>query len=161
MGTGKSSVGRELARRKKRHFADLDEVIELKERRRIADIFAEDGEAYFRKLEKKNLKEISRQDNFVVACGGGVVLDKDNLKLMKDTGILVCLSAEPAVILKRVSGDRSRPLLNTDNPAKRIDLLLKMRAPYYMQADKIVDTSRISVKEAADRICRIISARGR
>ncbi len=155
MGTGKSAVGRELAKIKKWHFVDLDEFIELRQQRRIADIFAKEGEPYFRKIEKKALKEVSTQDKFVVACGGGIVLDKDNIKLMKKTGMLICLSATAKEILKRVSKDTHRPLLNVGEPLKRVELLLKMRAPYYMQADKIINTSNLSVKQVANKISKI------
>ncbi len=155
MGTGKSAVGRQLAKIKKWYFVDLDELIELKQKSRIVDIFAKYGEAYFRGIEKKALKEVSVQDKFVVACGGGVVLDKYNIKLMKKTGMLICLSATPAEILKRVSAQTHRPLLNVKNPLKRIELLLKMRAPSYMQADKIINTSNLSVKQVAQKISKV------
>ena len=157
MGTGKSSVGCQLAKERGWNFIDLDELIELKEQRRIVDIFAKDGEAYFRKIEKNILKQVSTQKKFVVACGGGVVLDKDNIKLMKKTGRMICLYASPEQILKRVSLNNDRPLLNVDKPQKRIELLLKMRAPYYMQADKIIDTSNLSVKQVVKKISKILA----
>ena len=156
MGTGKTAVGREVARSKKWRFLDLDELIELKEKAAIADIFAKKGEPYFRKLEKKVLKEASAQKNFVVACGGGIVSDKDNINIMKETGIIVCLEASPEAILKRTSGYTHRPLLNVDDPKKQIGLLLKLRAPYYALADRAIDTSAISIAEAAGRILKII-----
>ncbi len=157
MATGKTSVGEELARRKKWHFLDLDNLIELKEKRSIADIFVKAGEPYFRRVEQETLKEVSRENNFVVACGGGIVINKANIKMMKDTGIIICLSAEPSVILKRTSGYTHRPLLNTADPKKQIELLLKLRAPYYAQADKTIDTSKISVKEVAGEILKLIT----
>lgn len=159
MGTGKTSVGRQLAKDKGWNFIDLDELIELKEQRRIVDIFAKEGEPYFRKIEKKFLKQVSTQKKFVVACGGGIVLDKDNIKLMKKTGILICLCANCEEILKRVSSSNHRPILNVAKPRERIELLLKMRAPYYMQADKTIDTSRLSVKQVAAKISKIIAAK--
>ncbi|MDD5561055.1 MAG: shikimate kinase [Candidatus Omnitrophica bacterium] len=161
MGTGKTSVGCQLAKEKGLNFVDLDELIELKEQRRIVDIFCREGEAYFRKIEKRVLRDVSTQKDFVVACGGGVVLDKDNIKLMKKTGTMICLSASPEEILKRTSANKDRPLLNVDKPKKRIELLLKMRAPYYMQADKIIDTSRFSVKQVAGKISKMLASKGR
>lgn len=155
MGTGKSAVGRELAGKKKLRFVDLDELIELKEKRAISDIFAKKGEPYFRKIEKRVLKEVSRSKGLVVACGGGIVLDKDNIKIMKETGIMVCLTASPEAILKRTSAFTHRPLLNVKEPKKQIGLLLKMRAPYYAKADKAIDTSRLSVRTVASRILKI------
>ncbi len=157
MGTGKTSVGRQLAKERGWSFVDLDELIELKEQRRIVDIFAKEGEAYFRKIEKKTLKQVATQKKFVVACGGGVVLDKDNIKLMKKTGMMFCLYASPEEILRRVSVNNDRPLLNVGKPQKRIELLLKMRAPYYMQADKTIDTSHFSVKQVVGKISKILA----
>jgi len=159
MGTGKTTVGNLLASKKKRHFVDLDELITLREKRSIPDIFTKDGEPYFRRIEKQILKEVSKEKKFVVACGGGIVLDKENIKIMKETGVMVCLVASPEVILKRTSGMAHRPLLNVRDPKKQIDLLLKLRTPYYAQADKTIDTSKISEKEVVDKIIKIISAK--
>jgi len=159
MGTGKTTVGRLLAAQKKWNFIDLDELIELKEQRRIVDIFAKDGEPYFRKIEKKFLKQVSTQKKFVVACGGGIVLDKDNIKIMKKTGVLICLCANCEEILKRVSSSSHRPILNVAKPRERIELLLKLRAPYYMQADKTIDTSLLSVKQVVAKISKILAAK--
>ena len=129
MGTGKSAVGKALAKKKEWCFVDLDELIELKERRLIREIFAKEGEPYFRKVEKSVLKEVAKEKNFVVACGGGIVTDKANIKTMKASGEIICLAATSAVILKRTSLYRHRPLLNVTNPKKPIELLLKLRAP--------------------------------
>lgn len=152
MGTGKTAVGRELAKKKKRQFVDLDELIELKEKRIISDIFAKEGEPYFRKIEKKTLKEAAKEKGFVVACGGGIVIDEENIRVMKASGTIICLSAAPEVILKRVCGAAHRPLLNVKNPRERIELLLKLRAPYYAKADKTIDTSNLSIKEVVAKI---------
>ena len=157
MGTGKTAVGKELARKKKWRFADLDELIELKEKRTISDIFAKEGEPYFRRIEQTVLKEVSREKKFVVACGGGIVINKANIEIMQDSGMIICLTAEPSVILKRTSGYAHRPLLNVANPKKQIELLLKLRAPYYARADKTIDTSRLSVKEAVGKILKLIT----
>jgi shikimate kinase len=156
MATGKTSVGRTLAAKLKRRFVDLDDLIELKEKRTIAEIFAKNGEPYFRRVEKKVLKEVSREKKFVVACGGGIVMDKDNIKAMKETGLFICLAASPEAILKRTCGTSHRPLLKVRHPKKQIELLLKLRAPYYALADKTIDTSELSVKQVADKISKLI-----
>jgi shikimate kinase len=155
MGTGKTSVGCELAKKKKWRFVDLDQLIELKEKRTIAEIFAKEGEAYFRKIEKQALKRVAKEKCFVVGCGGGIVINEENIKIMKASGKVICLSARADVILKRVSGETHRPLLNVENPKERIDLFLKLRSPYYALADKTIDTSRLSVKEVVSKILNI------
>ena len=157
MGTGKSVVGRELAKKNKCQFIDLDELIELKEKKRICDIFTKDGEPYFRRIEKKVLKEVSREKKFIVACGGGIVIDKENIQLMKKTGLIICLTATPKVIFKRVSGYKHRPKLNLAQPKKQIEFLLKLRSSYYARADKTVNTSGISVKEVVHRISKLMA----
>lgn len=155
MGTGKTSVGKELAKQKKWQFVDLDDLIELREKKRICDIFAKDKEPYFRRVEKLVLKEVAGQKNFVVACGGGIVMDADNIRIMKESGRVICLSASPEVILKRTSGFAHRPLLNVKDPKKQIDLLLKMRSPFYAQADNIIDTSGLSIKTVVAKILNL------
>lgn len=161
MGTGKTVVGRELAKKKKWHFVDLDELIELREKTSIADIFAKEGEPYFRRLEKQALKVVARERKFVVACGGGIIIDEGNIRIMKDTGIIICLSARPEVILKRTSGSMHRPLLNVKNPKEKIGLLLKLRSPYYAEAGKIIDTSKLSIKQVTHKILKILSGKNK
>ncbi len=159
MATGKTAVGRELARKKKWQFVDLDELIELREKRLIREIFAKDGEPYFRKVERSALKEVAREKNFVVACGGGVVLDKDNIKDMRQSGKIICLSASPDVILKRISGSTRRPLLNVPKPKEKIELLLKLRAPYYARAGCVIDTSKLTVAKVVEKVLKVTSHR--
>lgn len=155
MGTGKTLVGKELAKKKKLHFLDLDDLIELKEKRSIADIFSYKGEPYFRRLETEVLKEVACEKGFVVATGGGIVINSENIKVMKESGAVICLTAKPQVILKRTSGYAHRPLLNVKDPKKQVEHLLKLRAPYYAQADKAIDTSRLSVKEVVAKIIKL------
>jgi len=152
MATGKSAAGKEFARKKKLRFLDLDELIELRERRTISDIFAKDGEPCFRRIEKRTLKEVAREQGFVVACGGGIVIDPENIRIMKDSGKVICLQATPEVILKRASGCAHRPLLNVSDPGKQIELLLKLRAPYYARADKTINTSKLTVEQVVEKI---------
>jgi len=161
MGTGKTAAGKELAKIKEWQFVDLDELIELKEKRTIPDIFAKSGEPYFRRIEKRVLQEVAKEEKFVVACGGGIVIDKDNIKVMKDTGIIICLFATPEVILKRASGYTHRPLLNVSDQKKQIELLLKLRAPYYAQADKTIDTSKLAVEQVVEKIIGVTKFRRR
>jgi len=157
MGTGKTSVGKELAKASKRQFVDLDELIELKEKRPISDIFAKDGELYFRRIESNTLKEVAKESNFVIGCGGGIVINPENIKIMKESGLMFCLAATPEVIIKRTSGSAHRPLLNVKDPKKQISHLLKLRSCYYAQADKTIDTSKLSIKQVASKISKLIT----
>ena len=157
MGTGKTSAGKEAARLTGRSFMDLDVLIEKKEKRAISDIFAKEGERYFRALEKETLKRVSQGKRLIVACGGGIVIDKENIKIMNETGIIICLTAQPQVILKRTLVYTHRPLLNVKDPGKQIELLLKSRAPYYAKAQATLDTSKLSVKQVARNIIKAAS----
>ena len=152
MGTGKSAAGREVARLQKSRFIDLDELIEQKEKQAICEIFSQKGEPYFRQVEKSALAEIAHQNDLVVSCGGGIVLDQGNIDLMKQTGVMICLTAAPEVILARTRIFKHRPILNVKNPEEKIKALLGERAPYYAQAEKTIDTSKISVEQTGQMI---------
>ncbi|MFC1594585.1 shikimate kinase, partial [Candidatus Omnitrophota bacterium] len=104
MGAGKTAVGKLLANRLNRTFVDVDDVIEQRESRPISDIFSQDGEPYFRKIEKEATKEVALQPKRVIACGGGVVLDKENIANLKGTSTIIYLKTTPEVILKRTKG---------------------------------------------------------
>jgi shikimate kinase len=156
MGTGKSAVGKAIAKKKHLRFIDLDNAIEKKEKRLINDIFAQEGEPYFRILEKNALKEAAKGRNLVVACGGGIVLAPENIRAMKKTGKIICLAALPEAIVERTRRSRHRPLLNVADPEKKIKELLKTRAPFYSLADITIDTASLSVKEVADKIIQLI-----
>ena len=156
MGTGKSAVGRELAKRLNLRLVDIDDLIVRKEKRSINDIFSQNGEPYFRKVESQVLKEVSEQENQVVSCGGGIVLNPENTALMKQTGRLVCLSARPEVIFERVKRHTHRPLLQVADPLVKIRELLAARKPYYEQAEFVIDSSEIPIKEVVDKILELI-----
>jgi len=156
MGTGKTAVAEELARRLKREYVSLDERIEKKEKRTIPKIFAESGESYFRDVESQIVKEISDKESLVIDAGGGVVIREENVSHLKKNGILVCLKATPEVILERTKHVSHRPLLNVPNPKEKIQELLNKREPYYTRADYLVDTSNLSIKEVTEEILNII-----
>jgi shikimate kinase len=156
MGTGKTAVGKELAKSLKFKFVDIDDLIVRKEKRAINDIFNQSGEPYFRKVEKERLKEITSQKNQVVSCGGGIVIDQDNIALMKQAGRLISLTARPEVIFERTKKGVHRPLLNVADPLNRITELLRARKPYYERADASIDTSDLSVRQVAENILELI-----
>lgn len=143
MGTGKTSVGRALAEYLGKTFFELDVLIQRKAGKDIPAIFREDGEIAFRELEIETVKDISREENAVIACGGGVVLNKINIDRLKQRALVVHLEASPRIILKRISGDgEERPLLATENPALTIRELMRYRRPFYQRAADInINTS--------------------
>ena len=156
MATGKTSVGRSLSKRLKREFFEIDEIIEKKEGTSIKKIFETKGEEYFRKLEKEIVKEASKKDGVIISAGGGAVIDEENFKNLKENGILVCLSSSVEIILERTRGQKSRPLLNTPDPKKKIEELLKKRAPYYKKADFCIDTDSLTVEQVVDKIVEFV-----
>lgn len=156
MGTGKTAVGKELSKRLNLDFVDIDKMIVEREKRSINDIFASSGEQYFRKIEKEILEETANQKAKVVSCGGGIVLNYDNIALMKQTGSLIALSARIDVILQRTKNNNKRPLLNAANPKEKIAELLEFRKPYYSKADFIIDTSDLSVGQVVEKILAVV-----
>jgi len=154
MGTGKTAVGQLLAKKLGRKFIELDLLIEQKAGKSIPEIFQQDGEIAFRELEIEVTKEVAGRKNAVIACGGGLVLNKINIDRLRKEGIIVYLTASPRVILKRVSSEEgNRPLLEVDNPTLTIQELLKFRKPFYERAaDITVNTSRLDINAVAERI---------
>jgi len=156
MGTGKTVVGKALAWKLNREFVELDTLIEQKAGKPIPEIFQQDGEVAFRELEIEVAKEVSGNKNQVIACGGGVVLNKINIDRLKKDSVIVYLTASPQVILERVSdgGDGwERPLLKASNKAEKIQELLRFRKPFYEQAADIrVNTSKLDIGAVAEQI---------
>jgi len=157
MGSGKTSVGKELSKRLGYPFIDTDEIIESREGMPISLIFKEKGEGYFRDLERSVVHELSGVRDAVIATGGGVIKNKDNISDLSNRGALIWLKTEPEVILKRVMAEGGkRPLLNVEEPLKEINRLLLEREPLYMQSDLTIDTSYITPGEAADEIIEML-----
>ncbi|MCF7873285.1 MAG: shikimate kinase [Candidatus Omnitrophica bacterium] len=156
MGTGKTAVGRVLADKLSRRFVEMDQLIEKQENKEIKDIFAENGQEYFRKLENQLLKKLSSQSNLVVSCGGGVVCNQDNLDILQNTGYVFSLSASPNSIFERIKGSNHRPLLNGANPLEKIKELLEIRKLFYKKAGIKIDTDNLSVEDVADYILKLL-----
>lgn len=154
MGTGKTAVGKKLAKRLGWKFVDVDELIERSAKIPIAKIFAEHGEAVFRRLERRHILRAIHGRHQVIATGGGAVLDPQNRSRLRASGPVVCLTANPQTIVKRVGGKgRTRPLLSVGKtPLSRIKALLAQRAKTYAQADLTIDTSPLSVDEVVERL---------
>ena len=156
MGTGKSAVGRKLAKRLGMKYLDTDELIEEREGSSIHHIFEEKGESYFRKVESAMVREVSHLDRYVISTGGGVVLKDENIEALRRNGFIICLTANPEVILKRTEKTGDRPLLNEPNPGKRIKELLRMRQAYYEKVDFSVDTSDLGMEEVIRKIEEVL-----
>ena len=152
MAVGKSAVGRALARRLRRRFVDLDAMIEKSEGTKIREIFARRGEPYFRALEKQTLSDVLAQSGQVIATGGGVVMDDENLQLLKEKARLVGLTAGMDDLLRRVGRNSKRPLLQGGNIRARMEELLSQRQHRYEQAEIIVDTSGLTIDQVVERI---------
>lgn len=156
MAVGKSAVGRNLAKRLHRRFVDLDRVIEKRAGLKVREIFEQKGEAAFRELEKQSLADLLEQPGQVIATGGGVVMDEDNLSLLKEKALLVGLTASTEVILARVGNGAKRPLLKGSNRRERIEELLKSRREKYAQAHITVDTSDLNLAQVVDKIVEAV-----
>jgi 3-dehydroquinate synthase len=152
MGTGKTAVGREVARQLNRRFVDMDTRIEARAGKSIPEIFAQDGEPAFRRMEAALCQELSAHEGLVIATGGGTLVDPRNRALMMETGRVICLDAEPEQILRRVRDNEDRPLLDVDDPRAEIERLLAVRRAAYAAIPWHVDTTDLSIEQVAERV---------
>jgi shikimate kinase len=151
MGTGKTTVGRLLAARLDMEFVDTDALIEERHGA-IPEIFETVGEAGFRVMERKVAAELGERTGLVIATGGRMVLDPENLRALSRNGHIFCLTASPDEIYRRLSsGIENRPLLSEDDPRGRIVELLAERQPDYLRFQQ-VDTDGMSASEIADQV---------
>ena len=158
MGAGKSTIGKMLADRTGRKFFDTDSVIVEKTGVEIDLIFEIEGEAGFRKRERKLIEELTALDDIVLATGGGAVLSSANRNHLKQRGTVVYLQASAEQLFERTAKDKKRPLLQTEDRLGKIREILAVREPLYMEiADEIVATDSKSVKQIVDTLCRIKS----
>lgn len=159
MGTGKTEVGKILSQRLGFIFVDVDTEIEKEQGMKITEIFKKYGEQRFRELEADVIKRISDRQCIVISTGGGAVLRQENIDNLRKKGVIVCLSASPETILMRTSNSDDRPLLQVEDPMKRIKELLEFRKPYYEKADIMIDTEGKTPIEVADEIIQKIKDR--
>ena len=155
MGSGKSTVGRELHQRLGYPLVDMDQVIEQRAGKSIAAIFASEGEEVFRDMETALLVELCdlAAPRRIISTGGGVIGREQNRAILRQLGYVVWLQAPLSVILDRTSKNRDRPLLHTDDPAARIEALLDVRKPHYAEAAHLrVDTAGLDCGELATGI---------
>ena len=153
MGTGKTAVGKRLAKRLGWRFVDVDALIEEAANMPVARIFAERGEGVFRRLERRTIGRVIHGHQQVIATGGGAFVDPQSRARLRASGPVICLTAQPRTILARVGRRaQTRPLLaGHADPLSRIRTLLGQRARAYAQADLTIDTTHLSVEETAER----------
>jgi shikimate kinase len=163
MGTGKTEVGRRLARALGRPFVDTDRLVETKAGRSVAAIFAEDGEAGFRTLERAAVAEACALSDAVIATGGGALADPQNRRQLAAAGPVICLTASPEEILRRVGDPGSRPLLaGAVTEAERLGRvrdLLVARAAVYASATHTIDTTGLTPDQVVERVRTAVEAR--
>ena len=154
MGSGKSTVGRQLSRRLGLPFMDTDSRIEKEQKKSITDIFAAEGEEAFRKMETQVLRAVREEGvSRVVSTGGGLPTREENRGIMKEAGMVVFLRVRPETVYTRLQGDTTRPLLQKADPQAEIRRLLAERNPVYESgADLIVDVDGRTPEELAEEI---------
>ena len=152
-GAGKTTVGRALAKKLDKRFIDSDHEIEARTGASIPLIFEIEGEAGFRQREMDVIRELTQQDDIVLATGGGAILKPENRECLKTRGTVIYLRASVNSILQRTSHDKNRPLLQTADPRQRLEQLASEREPYYLEvADLVIDTGRPNVQSLVQTI---------
>jgi len=153
MGSGKTTIGRQLARQMNREFFDSDHEIESRTGANIPLIFELEGEQGFRKRETAMIDELSQKNNVVIATGGGAVLAEANRIMLQQRGHVIYLSATVEQLWERTRLDKNRPLLQTENPREKIEQLIELRDPLYREvADIIIDTGNGNLKTTVREI---------
>ena len=152
MGSGKSSTGRYVAERLGRPFLDMDTEIERREGRSIPEIFAKSGEPFFRELERNLVRELAAQPGLVIAPGGGIVLNPDNIRDFAATGLVINLRVSPEWVLKRIGQDPHRPLLQGADPLQRIRDLMEKRRTLYASVPYQLETDGLTPEAVGDQV---------
>lgn len=160
MGCGKTTYGKKLAKRLQYTFIDTDIAIEKQEGMKISSIFEEKGEAYFRELERQTVEAISNQGCSVIATGGGIIKNADNMKKLMRTGVIVYLRATPDLIFRNIGNDDNRPLLMGGNKIEKIRTIMEERKPIYEKYGQVVvDVCHGTVNQITDRILSAVEGK--
>ena len=153
MGSGKSTVGRMLARQLRFRFLDTDKLVEEREGATIPEIFAQHGEAHFRECETSALESLRSVRQHILATGGGIVTVPGNIPLLRSLGLVVLLKADPEEIYRRVSRNAERPLLQVEDPRRRVLDQMTLRQPLYESAAHFqVDSTRLRHEDVTAKI---------
>ena len=159
MGAGKTTIGRQLAKRSSSQFYDSDYEIEQRTGADISLIFELEGEDGFRKRESEVLAELVLLENIVLSTGGGSILDPVNRKALIDNGMVVYLKSTAEKLFMRTADDKRRPLLQTVDRQNYIKKILDEREPIYIaMADEVIDTQSLSIKQITEKILEISKA---
>lgn len=164
MGTGKTTIGRELARLMGRKFIDVDQEIERRFSMSVAEIFAQQGEAVFRKAEEDVALELAAESNRIVATGGGTILNPRIFEAFDGSGVLICLYTQKDDLVDRLQRTDKRPLLKGQSPEEvkeRVERLMEERAAVYNKVGIRIDTTNLTPLSAARKIHQVVGARQR
>lgn len=157
MGCGKTSLGKKLSIILKREFIDTDDFIVTREGMSINEIFEKKGEQYFRDLEKELCSRYNKPKSKIIATGGGIIKNDENVANLKKGGTIFYLRSTPERIAQNLRFDNSRPLLQCDDKAGRIAKLLEERKPLYEKcADVTIDVANIDIDATIDKIMHYI-----
>ena len=155
MGAGKSTIGHLLDEKLKDfQYLDIDKEIEKLAQKHISEIFAQDGEPHFRKLEHELIAKYSNYHNQVISTGGGIVENIENVDLLKKNGVIFYLKASLDELFERVKKTSHRPLLKNANPKQRLKELIDKREPFYKLADFEIDTEKKELMEIVKEILK-------
>lgn len=159
MAAGKTSVAKLVAKKLGKRYVSTDDSIVKRTGKTVAQIFNEEGEEAFRRLEIEAVKEVCKMEDMVVDCGGGVVVNKINIDRLKRNGILFLLKAPANTILQRNLKEKGkRPLLKVEDQVTEIEKLLKIREPLYeSSADYVINTANLNIEQVAEEIIDILN----
>lgn len=160
MGTGKTSLGRQLARRLGYQFIDTDRAIEEVTGKTVEEIFRRDGEIRFRSEENLLVRKLWQQTGLVISTGGGLMLNPENVDLLRRQGVIIALQADPEVIIGRVKKKKHRPLLRRGDLRENVLKLLQEREGSYDVAEYMVDTGKLPFHEALGTIHQYLKQKG-
>lgn len=158
MGAGKTTIGRQLAKKLSIDFYDSDYEIEKRTGVKISLIFEIEGEEGFRRRETQVLRELSQMNKIVLSTGGGALIQAENREVLRNNGYIIYLKSSPDMLFKRTSGDKRRPLLQGENRLEQIRKILTEREPAYIEmADEILDSEKMSIKQIIQKISEQIN----
>ena len=156
MGAGKTTVGEFLSAKLNRELKDIDRVIEQEQKKSIIEIFTDDGEEAFRKLESETIEKFSNMSDLIISTGGGALEKANNLSNLQKNGIIIYLEADIEELFKRVKNETQRPLLKEQDPLEVIKKLIKKREKFYLMADITIITDNKSPEKITEEIIKAI-----